>query len=193
MRAPVISQEKGIFLSFVRDVFREPWQQHTSAYPQFKGETRLQEIWKDLLLYLPCSLKQRERDVVPRPNQTRKPIQKFKFECEKTKLELSSLGVSMTTPLSPQLPTISTITVSSFNLIWVMGNRDKLSSFVLLVLPGTREDRPSHAVTAVPCSLLSGLKIRIINCSGNHTAQSMEKKYTNNSSQYTRTVKIHRI
>lgn len=118
-----------------------------------------------------------------RPNQTRMRIQKFKFECEKTKLELSSLGVSMTTPLSPHLPATSTVTGSTFNLIWVMGNRHELSSFFFhLVLPGTREHRPSHAVTAVPCSLLSGLKICIINCTGNHTAQSVEKKYTNNLS-----------
>lgn len=83
----------------------------------------------------------------------------------------------MTTPLPPQLPATSTITGSTFNLIWVMGNRQKLSGFVLLVLAGTRECRSSHGVTAVPCSLLSGLKICIINCAGNHTAQSVEKKY----------------
>lgn len=99
----------------------------------------------------------------------------------------------MTTPLSPQVPATSTITGSTFNLIWVMGNRHQLSSFVLLVLAGTREHRPSYVVTAVPCSFLSGLKICIIKCAGNHTAQSVEKKYTNNSPQYTRMVKIDRI
>lgn len=81
----------------------------------------------------------------------------------------------MTTPLSPWLPATSTITGSTFNLLWVTSNRHKFSSFVLLVLPGTRERRSSYVLTAVPCSLLSRLKICIINYAGNHTAQTVKK------------------
>lgn len=82
----------------------------------------------------------------------------------------------MTTLLSPWLPATSTVTGYTFNILWVTSNRHKFSGFVLLVLLGTREHRSSYVLTAVPCSLLSGLKICIINYAGNHTAWSVKKK-----------------